>query len=379
MALYTPYMGLTPTRTLRPRDEAASLTASYATGSDGCAICTAISSCPTCPLGQECNLKGRTCSTCPEYVCVAVADSLGSTTPIGGIVGGVVGGVVVLAAVLVLYYFLVYRKKHPQLPENGELGDSYTLDRFGEAGSSEKADRPLLARTHLSLLVVKNRRMLSYDSFMRPPRPRAQKEPRKGPYMDNNAEKRQSVATTISITNASNILPIAYIPGVTMRPTHNNSLSIYLYDLDSVLLGLTGIDNALIVQDRPNAPVKGTMTAIRAQPKLVNVDRIEEEDEDDHASEHDDDASHSHWGDPDSPFGDNSRVPDSSSDDAELDSDVDSDIGEIHRATVDMSGDAVRTNSAGIITHVPGLGAPVMPVLRDDGLGSFVLDIARDD
>ncbi|EMG49816.1 hypothetical protein G210_5349 [Candida maltosa Xu316] len=165
---------------------------------------------------------------------------------------------------------------------------------------------------------------------------------------------RNSVATSFS--NASNILPIAYIPGVTVRPTKNNTRSIYSYDTDSLFSDLNTIENASIIGDvilanqntataemynhSPDSQASGrsrnmqtqqevdqqqqqaqqqqqtsggTMTAIKAQPRLVNVDRIEEEEEDESEDDLDD-------------YGD--IVPEESED-----SDVDSDIGQITRAT----------------------------------------------
>ena len=155
---------------------------------------------------------------------------------------------------------------------------------------------------------------------------------------------RNSVATSFS--NASNILPIAYIPGVTVRPTKNNTRSIYSYDTDSLFSDLNTIENASIIGDvvlanqntataemynpSPELSVRsenqqsqqrnytngpGTMTAIKAQPRLVNVDKIEEEDEDEEDSEED--------------YDEGRAIPEES----EEDSDVDSDIGEITRAT----------------------------------------------
>ncbi|KAK6465819.1 hypothetical protein DFJ63DRAFT_310902 [Scheffersomyces coipomensis] len=207
-------------------------------------------------------------------------------------------------------------------------------------------------------------------------------------YLDSNSSNRNSVATSFSTTNASNILPIAYIPGVTVRPTVNNTRSIYSYDSESLFSDLNTIENASIIGDvrrsqfdssttlapgsgasGPNSnnsssdevnsgsssDNSGTMTAIKAQPRLVNVDRIEEEEEEEVTDDEDDDESLDNEGtfrsDTDGDYkklGGDSTMNNSTSnintstltnfiineeDDDDEDSDVDSDIGEITRAT----------------------------------------------
>ncbi|KAL6453215.1 OPY2 Protein OPY2 [Candida maltosa Xu316] len=215
---------------------------------------------------------------------------------------------------------------------------------------------------------------------------------------------RNSVATSFS--NASNILPIAYIPGVTVRPTKNNTRSIYSYDTDSLFSDLNTIENASIIGDvilanqntataemynhSPDSQVDqqqqqaqqqqqtsgGTMTAIKAQPRLVNVDRIEEEEEDESEDDLDD-------------YGD--IVPEESED-----SDVDSDIGQITRATSVKKKDGQQLppsqlgGSREILMDVGSSGNGGIPLeyinmdnKRDGGTlnsttGSFVLNVEFD-
>ncbi|KAK6204654.1 uncharacterized protein RJT21DRAFT_117096 [Scheffersomyces amazonensis] len=198
-------------------------------------------------------------------------------------------------------------------------------------------------------------------------------------YFDGNSTNRNSVATSFSTTNASNILPIAYIPGVTVRPTANNTRSIYSYDSESLFSDLNTIENASIVGDvtrgnydssttlastaessedeknsdnKDDSNVNDTMTAIKAQPRLVNVERIEEEDEDEEEVSDDevDDNMNEGTFRNDSTMGSYKKQDLNSSSTSNLntstltnfviedpdedeDSDVDSDIGEINRAT----------------------------------------------
>lgn len=414
----------------------------YPTDSKGCVICpTPTPSGPKCKDGEEQLMRTQTCEKCPEYYCSPVDGSGGSQAPIGPIVGGTVGGVVALIVAGLLYYFLVWKKKHPSLDDDEDfpLSDlendqddkgsssnesnvnvsmasptpngSGTISGTGGSGSADTLrnssgatlDKPSSRRTKMNN--NPNRRLSSYESFTRPQtRYKNRLNPRQvrktgqrqiksqnlvqSPYMDPNSNHRNSMATTISTTNASNILPIAYIPGVTVRPTKNNTKSIYSYETESIFSDLNTIENASIIgdimkannyngqesqqqrqqQQQPlhqlqeeqepgenNGAGDNTMTAIRGQPRLVNVDRIEEEEEDD---DDDDDLSDlesntysvkrnisgelsksggeittttNHLNDSTlSNITDDIQEED---EDMDSDSDVDSDIGEIQRAT----------------------------------------------
>lgn len=319
----------TPTRDLRPREDS---TAS-ASSSLGTLVCPTNASCPLCPAGQVCYQRVRTATLCEEYVCVGT--SSGKKVSVGGVVGGVVGGLAVLAAVGLIFYFQFVRKRRKQAALDLALGELDSSGApFDDLLRDEKRERPKLVLAGLSSLATKNHRLLAYDSFMRPQARYARtgssgSVPHRTPPSAStlaastatpgatpteeepadylSAGKRASMATTISTTNALNILPVAYIPGVTIRPSKNNTRLIYSYESDLIFSDFNAIDSALIVADRNSAAAKNTMTAIRAQPRLVNVVPIQEDDE------AEDEAAHASASDPDS--------------------DVDSDIGEIHRAT----------------------------------------------
>lgn len=255
---------------------------------NGCVICpTEQPSCPVCPHGQQCNQVSLTCSLCPSFVCVPRTKSAHTLPLVGAIVGGTVGALVLVVALAAFYFFYFRRRHTPHSDTALEELDSQLLHTL----LSEKT--PALGD--------KNRRLSAYELFMRPQT--RTRGPRRAPQKPALA-KRNSIATTISTTNASNILPVAYIPGVTVRPTKNNTRLIYLYDTTSVFSDLNAIEGALIVQDRE-------ATAVRAQAKLVNIERIDEEEETE-ANDTKGSSTQTAW---------------------ELDLDVDSDIGEINRAT----------------------------------------------
>lgn len=363
---------------LRPR--ASETSQSYPTNADGCLDCpNTIDPCPTCEKGMVCHQISRTCNQCPKNICVKNTSPTTPSGKIGGIVGGVVGGVVVILIILAiyLYYKCVYVKKRQEYEDEMPM-DEYKIDpdesdvspSQRETLSSGEAERPQARRTDLSNSVLRNKRLSTYDSFMRPQaryaRPTARGGVRGGrggrgmrgrmrAGSHTNLSKRNSIATTISTTNASNILPVAYIPGVTVRPTKNNTKSIYSYETDLIFSDIHGIDNASIVaaerQNQQNN--KGTMTAIRAQPKLINIARIEEGDEDEPQEEGDSSFRNDMTWDIQSsgtrvppsqigeelegegrlsPFEDANEIAEENENPSEPDLDVDSDIGEINQA-----------------------------------------------
>jgi len=124
-------------------------------------------SCPICPNGQTCSLVPPSCDACASMICIKVNQLPGQinetkhSTPVGPIIGGVVGGVAVIAVGLFcLWYFCIRARKRKD-----------TWD------PPEKRDQSNLAR---------------------------------------NGSRAHSIASTV-LTRASNVIQIAYIPGVTGR------------------------------------------------------------------------------------------------------------------------------------------------------------------
>lgn len=129
--------------------------------------------CPPCASGETCSLQAESCSSCATTTCVKVGSlpgqaTISSGTPIGAIVGGVVGGV----AVIVVLTWLVWR-----------------------------------------FCIMKRRR--AYDEAWTD----ARVEKRDPNTLSARAQSTRSVASIAStvLTRASNVIQIAYIPGVTNR------------------------------------------------------------------------------------------------------------------------------------------------------------------
>ena len=154
-------------------------------------------SCPSCPAGYDCKFTVPTnCLSCSKSVCVPDSspsgDDGGSTssssgsggTDVGAIAGGVIGGIAFLAIIsyLVWRYFVKPRRSQ-------ERQSVYEPERQ-HAAAGEKDNASRLTRRSSTHTV-------------------------------------HSIASTV-LTRASNIIQIAYIPGVTNRatPTSPNSPSV---------------------------------------------------------------------------------------------------------------------------------------------------------
>ncbi|KAJ5234086.1 uncharacterized protein N7469_005852 [Penicillium citrinum] len=130
-----------------------------------CKSCGPAPSCPSCPSGQICTMTSQTCDTCSETKCIdngssssAPSDSGGGTN-VGAIAGGVVGGVAAIAILLFLIWWFVIRKRRNQ--DGAEKNNNFAAAR-------------------------------------------------------DERKSTNSIASTV-LTRASNVIQIAYIPGVTNR------------------------------------------------------------------------------------------------------------------------------------------------------------------
>ncbi|EAS34614.3 uncharacterized protein CIMG_05638 [Coccidioides immitis RS] len=126
--------------------------------------------CPNCPAGQECVSRPATCDSCMVNVCVEALDSDPSPAPsgpnVGAIAGGVIGGLSILVVLSAIVWYYLKKRKADQYddwsPEFAEKQAAFAAERRG--------------------------RMSAVGS----------------------------IASTV-LTRASNVIQIAYIPGVTNR------------------------------------------------------------------------------------------------------------------------------------------------------------------
>ncbi|OMP82868.1 Protein OPY2 [Diplodia seriata] len=136
-------------------------------------------SCPTCSDGEYCSQLLSSCTQCASAVCVKMDGSPGTEkksggTNVGAIAGGVVGGVAVLLILTFLVWKFYYKGKRRQYDESDHWSH---MDVEQEKGANDfTMRRDARASTHTVA----------------------------------------SMASTV-LTRASNIIQIAYIPGVTNR------------------------------------------------------------------------------------------------------------------------------------------------------------------
>ncbi|KAM5352492.1 hypothetical protein ACJ41O_005214 [Fusarium nematophilum] len=150
---------------------------------DDCVQCddSAELECPECPEGQVCRFSVplNDCGQCATSACMksteVESDSGGGGPNIGGIVGGVVGGIVVIAAATYLVWRFCIKPKRSQIPTSIYVEDVDAV-QGSEKDVASRGTRP--PSTHTV----------------------------------------HSIASTV-LTRASNIIQIAYIPGVTNRAT----------------------------------------------------------------------------------------------------------------------------------------------------------------
>lgn len=231
--------------------------------SAGCVICDSIPSCPECNSDEQCAMTTQTCSECPNTYCVKNSvirnstksdDSL-SSAQIGGIAGSLSSLVFVLF--LIGSYFLY--KKYKNKIKNGEfdeelknlneltndLDDNNNGNISNNNNENEKNSNYVYGNGNQDF----NKRM-SQTSF--------------------------STMTNSVLTKASNVLNIAYVPGVTStRPTKYSNLpkrntrrpmtSIYSR-------GVSVYSKDTYFSDLENASIHGGKIATKAGlPKLVQI------------------------------------------------------------------------------------------------------------
>jgi protein OPY2 len=147
-----------------------------------------IPTCPACPIDETCLLQSKSCDACPSAKCVRISSLPGqseqkkaSSTP--AIAGGVAGGVVFIIIVTYLIWRFCIRKRR------------------------QEWDEQVWTETDQSITGVEKRDPSGLNRGAR-----------------ESTRSTGSIASTVR-TRASNVIQIAYIPGVTNRsPTESPGL-----------------------------------------------------------------------------------------------------------------------------------------------------------
>lgn len=140
-------------------------------------------SCPVCPAGTFCSQTAQSCDACASTSCVSSSTTGGQPTTqdkgpnVGAIAGGVVGGVAFIAIIVFLIWWFIIRRRRKQLEEEWEEEDA----------AAEKEQQ---------------QQQQQFNTMRQDAR--------------SSRHTVASMASTV-LTRASNIIQIAYIPGVTNR------------------------------------------------------------------------------------------------------------------------------------------------------------------
>ena len=136
-----------------------------------------VPTCPTCPDGRICVLQPQDCTSCASMTCIKNPNSAPTSSGpnVGAIAGGVVGGIAFVVVVVFLVYWFWIKKRREE--QDAELEDEWQHEDI----ASQKRNTRFTA---------------THDAA--------------------STRTRGSLANSI-LSRASNIIQIAYIPGVTNR------------------------------------------------------------------------------------------------------------------------------------------------------------------
>lgn len=218
-----------------------------------CVVCLEVPACPECPDGEICQLTTQSCTECPKTYCqkIAVANpssnqqqqgnSNSGSSNTGAIAGGVVGGLAAIAVIIFLaWWFYVRPKRSKARLESKAM--AVAQDPPEDGTDYEKNLAVAAAQEGDGMNVVGSP---GYDG--------------------TNSMSQRSISTS-SFTRSSNVIPIAYIPGVTTRPVNQQTNTVY---------DASGVDRSSIATAnyRGSTAVisSAMMTAIHARPNLVDI------------------------------------------------------------------------------------------------------------
>ncbi|CCF59493.1 hypothetical protein KAFR_0H00830 [Kazachstania africana CBS 2517] len=302
---------------------------STSSSGDSCVVCTDSVSCPTCGENEYCVMTALTCNECPTTYCATKSssslDTLSNSTTtstsasstsrssstsktnnnpkiIGGVFGGIFGiSLVVLFLAYQWYWKPKYRKSDSKLLDakssaDLELADDEEDDDFDDFDDDEEEEVP----SNMGNFQSNTNGTTAIKTMTMPPP--HQQAVRRTTLM--NPGDRRSTTSTIR-TKASNILPIAYIPGVTStglnrpRKFASSNLNVAGDVRSHITLGSSILDfeeegeNDMVDEtnkytNRQNtskvrekkASQDNLTTAIKARPKLVEItEEMNEEDQ----------------------------------------------------------------------------------------------------
>ncbi|KAK6855113.1 hypothetical protein PG990_008594 [Apiospora arundinis] len=208
---------------------------------EGCLDCLNVSpTCPTCKNNEVCQFTSKSCHACPQAYCALDPDAVNqkpsgsgsSSTPnTGAIVGGVIGGLAAIAIVTYLVWrFCIKNKRGEYQGEQWQQDPEHSKEGAHDDMASRRSARQSTHSVH-------------------------------------------SLASTV-LTRASNIIQIAYIPGVTNRATPTSPTVLHFFvpgDLrDSTYSGISGYSDRTSFARTSYAPRSSVASTIYGKNAVIS-------------------------------------------------------------------------------------------------------------
>ncbi|CCE61425.1 hypothetical protein TPHA_0A03480 [Tetrapisispora phaffii CBS 4417] len=313
-----------------------------ATSSDGCVVCSSDVTCPNCAEGYYCVLTALTCYECPTTYCELSTNSESSNSTssstsssdqnsgriTGAIVGSVVGGVLIIIGIVMYFFYTKFWKLRRETKFNSDIHKSFgaLLDADYDEDLQDMYDADLDNDDFDDMdddiedgyfkdeLIEMGDTVPELMEF--PKNAKRSKLNHSNNTHDNNRSEIVSIVTDLNHsrllqsgnrsssstinTKASNILPIAYIPGVTNSDPQRRGMHSFQnmpHSRDTVKSHITlgssifdnedgdplsvinmgndedKIGNNSISREKinPNTSTEKLTTAIRAKPRLIDI------------------------------------------------------------------------------------------------------------
>lgn len=253
-----------------------------------CVQCPQVPTCPACAADEVCLLTTQSCTACPQTYCQKVTVTSPTPTPTaapvpqkhsstGAIVGGVVGGVVAAALIVLMLWMCFVRPRKRRVEqftsEKAEYMDRSPTEAYDRSSQGTMSE---MNRTHSVGNIIPGmvpgmpqgmaqgmpqRMTRSMPSSMTPG---IAPISHLAPYNRNTTYTVSTASMSRSLTRSSNVIPIAYIPGVTTR-TNVSPVP------DDAQSSRTSEYNSIDYRDSTAVVTAAMMTAVQARPNLVDI------------------------------------------------------------------------------------------------------------
>ena len=229
----------------------------------GCVVCNKVPACSKCQTNEQCAMTTQTCEQCPTTYCETIVSSSNSTSTHTSLSASKVGGIAgSLSALFFLVFvggiYLFFRNYRKKMDADFELGIGEEMKGLAGFDNDEDEETPHKRGSDVNLR-----------------QSNIPRRPKRVGFAGDDESKRYSQTSLSTVTNsiltkASNVLNIAYVPGVTSsRPSRNTrgrvAPSIYSR-------GMSIYSKETYFSDLENASFHGGKVATKGgNPTLVEI------------------------------------------------------------------------------------------------------------